>query len=681
MLTCAHRNHSPGASVIIKEEQKRKKEKDGGGMGEYIEEDDYCHQTSVKMMRLESKEEIEKTREETDKDVTVSSAAAPQASVRPKKSATGKIMTRNQKRQQRKKTRLLAMKIRFGLIRDRNSSCHSSVDEGQSCVEGSADAAPTVVAAQVVVVPQADSDQLIMNTKDPARLDREGEGEYIDEGDASHQTSVKMMRLKAEKETEKRRDVGKTEPALEVIVSSAAPQGTGSVRTKKNSATGKIMTRKQKRQQRKNTSLLAKKIRLGLIRDRNSSCHSDADERQSCVEGSTDAAPAVVAAQVVVVPQADSDQLIMNTKDPFKLDREGDGECIDEDDASHQTSVKMMRWKAKKETEKRRDVGKTEPAQVVIVSLADPQGSVRIKKISATGKIMTRKQKRRQRKNTSLLAKKIRLGLIRDRNSSCHSDAGERQSCVEGSTDAAPAVLATQVVDPQADNDQLVMNTNASFMPDRGGEWEYIKEDNDSHQTSVKMMRLKAKKETEKKRDVGKTEPAQEMTKSSAAAPQASVRTNEKKATGKIMTRKQKLQQRKKARLLAMKIRLGLIRDRNNSCHSDAAERQRCVEGSTDAAPAVVVAQAAVVANNDQLVMDTKTSFMPDARKMTSSNSSCGAILCLDVEVASDGTYSQFSQIGAVLSAGGQTSYFEAKVGKGQNGEVLRKGCLLLVKT
>jgi hypothetical protein len=84
---------------------------------------------------------------------------------------------------------------------------------------------------------------------------------------------------------------------------------------------------------------------------------------------------------------------------------------------------------------------------------------------------------------------------------------------------------------------------------------------------------------------------------------------------------------------------------------------------------------------DDQLVMDTKTSFMPDARKMTSSNSSCGAILCLDVEVASDGTYSQFSQIGAVLSAGGQTSYFEAKVGKGQNGEVLRKGCLLLVKT
>jgi hypothetical protein len=37
-------------------------------------------------------------------------------------------------------------------------------------------------------------------------------------------------------------------------------------------------------------------------------------------------------------------------------------------------------------------------------------------------------------------------------------------------------------------------------------------------------------------------------------------------------------------------------------------------------------------------------------------------ILCLDVEVVSDGTYSQFSQLGAVLSAGGRISTFEAKV-------------------
>jgi hypothetical protein len=38
------------------------------------------------------------------------------------------------------------------------------------------------------------------------------------------------------------------------------------------------------------------------------------------------------------------------------------------------------------------------------------------------------------------------------------------------------------------------------------------------------------------------------------------------------------------------------------------------------------------------------------------------AILCLDVEVVSDGTYWQFSQLGAVLSRAEQTSTFGAQV-------------------
>jgi hypothetical protein len=45
-----------------------------------------------------------------------------------------------------------------------------------------------------------------------------------------------------------------------------------------------------------------------------------------------------------------------------------------------------------------------------------------------------------------------------------------------------------------------------------------------------------------------------------------------------------------------------------------------------------------------------------------SCNSTNPAILCLDVEVVSDGTYWQFSQLGAVLSKGGQISTFGAQV-------------------
>jgi hypothetical protein len=40
-----------------------------------------------------------------------------------------------------------------------------------------------------------------------------------------------------------------------------------------------------------------------------------------------------------------------------------------------------------------------------------------------------------------------------------------------------------------------------------------------------------------------------------------------------------------------------------------------------------------------------------------------GGIVCLDVEVVSDGAYSQFSQIGAVLSIRGRIFSFRAQVG------------------
>jgi hypothetical protein len=54
---------------------------------------------------------------------------------------------------------------------------------------------------------------------------------------------------------------------------------------------------------------------------------------------------------------------------------------------------------------------------------------------------------------------------------------------------------------------------------------------------------------------------------------------------------------------------------------------------------------------------------MSDSRTAAAAPRTSGGILCLDVETVSDGVYSQFSQIGAVLSLRGRTSAFGAQVG------------------
>jgi hypothetical protein len=74
------------------------------------------------------------------------------------------------------------------------------------------------------------------------------------------------------------------------------------------------------------------------------------------------------------------------------------------------------------------------------------------------------------------------------------------------------------------------------------------------------------------------------------------------------------------------------------------------------------------LANGMQKRVDTRSpSSMagketPHALHVTSTKGVSDIILCLDVEVVSDGAYSQFSQLGAVLSTGGRISTFEAKV-------------------
>jgi hypothetical protein len=73
------------------------------------------------------------------------------------------------------------------------------------------------------------------------------------------------------------------------------------------------------------------------------------------------------------------------------------------------------------------------------------------------------------------------------------------------------------------------------------------------------------------------------------------------------------------------------------------------------------------VANDELVVIDANASFMTLLAayegQILSRQKNGKAILCLDVEVVSDGVYSQFSQIGCVLSVEGEISTFEAKVG------------------
>jgi hypothetical protein len=66
---------------------------------------------------------------------------------------------------------------------------------------------------------------------------------------------------------------------------------------------------------------------------------------------------------------------------------------------------------------------------------------------------------------------------------------------------------------------------------------------------------------------------------------------------------------------------------------------------------------AAPKSSLDSLVIDKSASFMMQLPK-----GFCRGIVCLDVETVSDGLYTQFSQIGAVLSVRGQTFPFHAQV-------------------
>jgi hypothetical protein len=85
------------------------------------------------------------------------------------------------------------------------------------------------------------------------------------------------------------------------------------------------------------------------------------------------------------------------------------------------------------------------------------------------------------------------------------------------------------------------------------------------------------------------------------------------------------------------------------------------------------------LANDELIVIDPHASFMTLlAKKEVQGLSRLNgkAILCLDVEVVSDGVYSQFTQLGAVLSVEGQISTFEAKVcgSRGKAASMYRTG-------
>jgi hypothetical protein len=222
------------------------------------------------------------------------------------------------------------------------------------------------------------------------------------------------------------------------------------------------------------------------------------------------------------------------------------------------------------------------------------------------------------------------------------------------------------------------------------GEGEYI-EENDSNQTSMKKMRLGGEEGIEKR-----ASGAEEVGTVTRAGTASSVQTIHKISPTRKMTRRQKKRERKKTRILAMKIKYGLFRNRpfiqsgegvqgsmdataaslpaaasmlaaSASHPATSSKSSATLKPSAVASLPVAVPKPALVAlaNNERLVIDTNASIVTsaDANRMISNSSSGGVILCLEVEVVSDGTYSQFSQIGAVLYTEGHASYFEAKVG------------------
>jgi hypothetical protein len=67
----------------------------------------------------------------------------------------------------------------------------------------------------------------------------------------------------------------------------------------------------------------------------------------------------------------------------------------------------------------------------------------------------------------------------------------------------------------------------------------------------------------------------------------------------------------------------------------------------------------------EKLIINTSGSFMRPAAAKDASKAFCrGGILCLDVETVSDGAYTQFTQIGAVLSRRGEVFNYYAEVGE-----------------
>ena len=127
----------------------------------------------------------------------------------------------------------------------------------------------------------------------------------------------------------------------------------------------------------------------------------------------------------------------------------------------------------------------------------------------------------------------------------------------------------------------------------------------------------------------------------------------------------------------------------SSSSHSGSSSRRSSINScqsvleDTAAAdvPALVPKTVVALANNERLIIDTNASFMTTTKTPVPrihfgtgaghGGTGTGGILCLDVETVSDGAFSQFSQLGAVLSIGGQTSTFGAQVERLDQGWVV----------
>jgi hypothetical protein len=217
------------------------------------------------------------------------------------------------------------------------------------------------------------------------------------------------------------------------------------------------------------------------------------------------------------------------------------------------------------------------------------------------------------------------------------------------------ALSASGLADAFIKKEKKLVLKRKQHQGDEAEEGEYIEDDDeDSGQNSLKVDAVEQLADTV-------TEPVANKTTSDAVAAGQKRKYN-KRSQASLIRRDLK----KKARAWHAQVRSNK-QDRDSTFHREFQRSVRAAEAA--AAVADLWADAPdklalpTLANDKQRrSYSNRPSGMAGQETANAAEGSCGAILCLDMEVVNDGAYSQFTQLGAVLSVKGQISTFEAKV-------------------